>query len=97
MTVDVIVGAAAGIVAGIVFFGGLRWTVARLATSDRPLVVAGTSFLVRSAVVVVLLVAVADGEFARIVAALAGLLAVRFVMVATVRRSLEADEEASWT
>lgn len=96
MIADIGIGLAAGLVAGAVFFAGLHWTVSRLATARRPLLLTVASFMVRGAVVAGLLVAVSDGVLARVLAGLAGILAVRTVMVALVRRHLEV-EESSWT
>lgn len=97
MIADIAIGFCAGLVAGAVFFGGLRWTLSRLPTTRRPLLLTVASFLVRTAVVAGVLVAVSDGVLARILAGLVGILAVRTAMVALVRRDLEAAEESSWT
>jgi F1F0 ATPase subunit 2 len=99
MMLDLLIGFAGGLVAGIVFFAGLQRTVARLATTRRPLLVATSSFVSRSALVAVILVASSSGRLSRVVAALIGILAVRTVMVARVRRTLQrpAAGEASWT
>jgi len=95
---DLALGLVAGIAAGAVFFGGLRWTLDRLAASRRPLGLAAASFAVRSAAVAGLLVVVSGGSASRVLAGLAGLLVVRTVLVGRARRSL-ADagrEEAPW-
>ncbi len=94
---DVLIGLILGAVAGAVFFGGLRWTVSRLPTAGRPLLLTSASFLVRTAVVVALLVTVGDGRLLRLLGGLGGILAARTVMVAVVRRRLAEVEESSWT
>jgi F1F0 ATPase subunit 2 len=43
-------GLVAGVVLGLVFFGGLWWTTQRLATSSRPAILVSVSLLVRVAV-----------------------------------------------
>lgn len=94
---DFLIGLILGAVAGVVFFGGLRWTVSRLPTAGRPLLLTSTSFLVRTAVVVALLVTLGDGRLLRLLGALGGILAARTVLVAVVRRRPGGAEETSWT
>lgn len=96
MIADIGIGLAAGSVAGLVFFGGLSWTLSRLGTTRHPLLLTVASFVVRSAIVAGLLVIVSDGVLARILAGLAGIIAVRTAMVARVRRDLDASEGSSW-
>jgi F1F0 ATPase subunit 2 len=96
MIADIGIGLVTGLVAGVIFFGGLRWTLARLATTRHPLLLTVASFVVRGAVVAGLLVVVSQGVLARVLAGLVGILAARTAMVALVRRELEA-EESSWT
>lgn len=93
LLLDVLVGTGLGVVAGVVFFGGLRWTVDRLATSRRPMVLATTSMLVRTLALAGLLVLGADGRLVRIVVALVAILAVRGVMVARARSDVEAMDQ----
>lgn len=97
MILDVTLGALVGLVAGLVFFGGLRWTVSRLDTARRPAVLVISSLLMRVAVVAGALVVFSDGRLARVLAGLGGLLVVRTVMVSATRRELAAMEATSWT
>ncbi len=90
---DVLVGVGLGVVAGVVFFGGLRWTVDRLATSRHPMALATTSMLVRTLVLAGLLVLGADSRIVRIVVALVAILAVRAVMVARARSDVAAMDQ----
>jgi F1F0 ATPase subunit 2 len=94
---DALIGLGTGIVAGGVFFGGLRWTVSRLTHTRRPVLLTSTSFLVRSGFVVFTLLLIADGGLVRILAGLVGMLAVRTALVANSRRSLDSAEASSWT
>jgi F1F0 ATPase subunit 2 len=94
---DVMVGAIVGAVAGLVFFGGLRWTVSRLETARRPVVLVTSSLLIRVAVVAGALVVFSDGRLARVLAGLGGLLVARTVMVSATRRELATMEATSWT
>ncbi len=94
---DIAVGALVGLVAGLVFFGGLRWTVSRLDTARRPAVLVVSSLLVRVAVVAGAFVVFSGGSLTRVLAGLGGLLVVRTLMVSAARRELAAMEVASWT
>ncbi len=94
---DIAVGALVGLVAGLVFFGGLRWTVSRLDTARRPAVLVVSSLLVRVAVVAGAFVVFSGGSLTRVLVGLGGLLVVRTLMVSAARRELAAMEVASWT
>lgn len=97
MIVDLALGLLAGAMAGGVFFGGLQWTLSRLITFERVVFLAVSSFLVRSAVSVGLLVVVADGRLSRLLAAVAGILVVRTILVARAHSGLDVAKESSWT
>ena len=97
MIFDLAVGAIVGLVSGLVFFGGLRWTVSRLDTARRPAFLVISSLLLRVAVVAGALVVFSDGRLVRVLAGLGGLLAVRTAMVSATRRELAAMEVTSWT
>jgi F1F0 ATPase subunit 2 len=94
---DVTVGAIVGVVAGFVFFGGLRWTLSRLETARRPAVLVISSLMIRMAVVAGALVVFSDGRLARVLAGLGGLLVVRSILVSATRRELATMEATSWT
>lgn len=94
---DVLIGLGTGVLAGLVFFGGLRWTVSRLAENRSPAVWAMGSFMVRSAIVVALFLLMLDGSFVRGLAGMAGLLLARTVVVAAVRQGRGPTRESSWT
>lgn len=97
MIQDVLIGLGLGIVTGVVFFGGLQWTMASLPRVRRPVLLASASFLARSAFVVILFLVVSDGSLPRILSAMLAMLAVRTAMVAVARRSLDPAKETSWT
>lgn len=73
--------AAAGAFLGLFFFGGLWWTLKRAVGARRPQLVMAASFLGRSALVIAGFYAAMDGRWERLLAALAGFLAVRAVLV----------------
>lgn len=94
--VDLAVGLLAGFVAGVLFFGGLRWTVTKLTAVRRPALLAAGSFIARTGVVVAILLASTDGRLLRVLAALGGFLIARTVLVGRVRRDLQ-TEGTPWT
>lgn len=96
MIADLLIGFGAGALAGLVFFGGLRWTVERLPTAGRPGLLVSASFLVRTVVLVGVLVLASQGDLVRVLAGLAGVIAARTAIVAIARR--DGTEEATrWT
>jgi len=81
MIAGLLVAFLAGAALAALFFGGLRFTIQRLPTARRPMLLAGGSVLIRTVVVVAGFVWVGDGEWQRYVAALLGFLLVRLVLV----------------
>jgi F1F0 ATPase subunit 2 len=71
----------AGAGLGVLFFGGLHWTVVRLPRARRPWLLACGSFTVRVALVVIGLFLVSAGDWKRLVAALIGWIGARVVCV----------------
>lgn len=79
-------GLVAGTLLGLVVFGGLKLTVDRLAVTTRPLLVAGVSLLVRMGSLVGGLVLLSRwAGLAAMVAAMAGILCARHLVLAAVR------------
>jgi len=76
-----IASVAIGAALGLFFFGGLWWTLKRLPVSRKPQFVMAASFLVRSALTVAGFWAVMDGRWERLLAALAGFLVMRMVVM----------------
>jgi F1F0 ATPase subunit 2 len=77
----IIFSIAAGAGAGVFYFGGLWWTVRRLAESEHPGLLTLGSFLIRIGGTVALLYMISEGRWPRVLAALFGLLLVRRYMV----------------
>jgi F1F0 ATPase subunit 2 len=74
---------AGGILLGIVFFGGLWWTVQRIVSSTQPALLVLGSLLLRTAVVVVGFYFVSLRDWHRVVACLIGFVIAR-ILVSTV-------------
>ena len=72
---------AEGIVLGIVFFGGLWWTVQRIVSSTQPALLFLGSLLVRTAIVVVSFYFVSMRDWHRALACLIGLVIARIVVL----------------
>jgi F1F0 ATPase subunit 2 len=69
--------ALAGAMLGLMFFGGLWWTLRRAAVSPRPALWVGPSFLLRIAVATGGIYLVGDGVWPRLAACLAGFILAR--------------------
>lgn len=92
---DIVVLIAALVVGsflGLFFFGGLWWTLKRLPASRKPQLVMAVSFLARSALTVAGFWAVMDGRWERLLAALAGFLAVRTALMRRLPPAAQAVE-----
>jgi F1F0 ATPase subunit 2 len=76
-----VLGAAAGAVAGGVFFGGLAWTLRRLPHARSPGVLVAASLVVRLAVVAGAAVVVVERGLVAAAGLLAGVLVVRTFVV----------------
>lgn len=78
---DLGVTALAGLALGLFFFGGLRLTVHWLESSQRPLVLALASFVLRLVVATAGFVVVGSGRWERYAAALVGFVVIRLVLL----------------
>lgn len=77
---DLILCGGAGILLGAAFFGGLWLTVRRLPDSPAPALLALGSLLLRMTVLLAGLFLLMQGSWERLLAALAGILAARFIL-----------------
>lgn len=77
---------AAGVALGLVYFGGLWWTVRRLRDWRRPQTMLLLSFVARTAIVLPAFVGLALAGALPLVVALVGFLAARFALQARVAR-----------
>jgi F1F0 ATPase subunit 2 len=75
----------AGLVLGLLYFGGLWLTVRRIACSKRPALLMFGSFAVRLLVTLFGFYFVMDGRWERLLACLSGFLVMRFVLTRIAR------------
>jgi len=71
----------AGILAGLFFFGGLWWTVRKLASTKRIKLVLFGSFIIRTAVLLIILYFGCGGDLIRIACYMIGFIIVRAVLI----------------
>lgn len=72
--------AAAGLLLGAFFFGGLWWTVRRGVSAKRPALLFVTSMLLRTGIVVTGFYVISDGQWQPLLACLAGFVIARFIV-----------------
>jgi len=84
-TTGILSAALAGMLLGVLFFGGLWWTVRKTLSSPQPALWFSGSFLVRTAVVLVGFYFVAQGDWRRIAGCVAGFLSARLFVVRLTR------------
>ena len=70
----------AGLLLGVIFFGGLWWTVRKGVSSKRPALLFLGSILLRTGVVIAGFYVVSDGHWQRLLACLFGFAIARFVV-----------------
>jgi F1F0 ATPase subunit 2 len=75
----------AGVLLGVLFFGGLWWTVRKTLSSTQAGLWFSGSFLVRTAVVLVGFYFVGQGDWRRITGCIAGFLGARLCVVRATR------------
>jgi F1F0 ATPase subunit 2 len=77
--------ALAGALLGLLYFGGLWWTVRRVMVVKHPIVLVAGSFLVRAALAGGALLLIMDGDIVRLLVALGAFLFVRGIVLWRVR------------
>jgi F1F0 ATPase subunit 2 len=83
----------AGAVLGAFYFGGLWWTVQRAGAAQRPLLLLVASWLVRATVLLLGMYFVMGGDWRRLIACVAGVLAARGVLVYFLRPARPSTQE----
>jgi len=79
----------AGISLGLVFFGGLWWTVQKGAVAGHPALLFLGSFILRTGVALGGFYLVSLGHWSRLLSCLAGFVAARFLMIHVLSPALE--------
>lgn len=82
-----ILSACAGFILGMLYFGGLWWTVRRAVTSSTPAILFFTSLLVRMGLVLVGIYYVGQGNWQRIILCLIGFIIGRIVVTRLTRNA----------
>lgn len=72
---------AAGIAFGFIYFWGLWMTVKAISGARRPALLMASSFILRTAVCVAGFLVVSGGHWERLLAALAGFVAIRMILI----------------
>jgi F1F0 ATPase subunit 2 len=81
MMTNILLSGLAGLLLGAFFFGGLWWTVQKLATSKRPALWVIGSFLLRMGVTMTGFYVVAAGDWQRLLWCLLGFIMARLVVI----------------
>ncbi|HDP95472.1 MAG TPA: ATP synthase subunit I [Candidatus Aminicenantes bacterium] len=87
---------AAGIAIGMIFFGGLWWTVKKGVSAGRPALWFGGSLVVRMGVAVAGFYFVFDGDWQRLLACTVGFLVARIIVIrltGTMSESADSSEK----
>jgi F1F0 ATPase subunit 2 len=72
---------AIGVLIGILFFGGLWWTVQKLVSSKRPELWFFGSMLLRTGIALAAFYFIAGGNWQRLIVCLIGFITARFIVV----------------
>ena len=78
-----------GLIAGFFFYGGLWLTVKKGVTMKRPALLFGTSFLIRSAIVIMTFYYAGAGQWQRLLICAAGLLVARVIVTYATKEKKE--------
>lgn len=84
-----------GLLLGLFYFGGLYWTVCRLATSRQPVLLTLGSFWARLLVTVAGFYLVAEGRWQRLLACLVGFVIMRTLLVFRWGHALAVDSKGA--
>ncbi len=90
-----ILAALAGIVLGLLFFGGLWWTVRKGMTSSHPALLFVSSLILRMGIALVGIYYIGMGDWKRMVACVVGFIIARYVVTWWTRPSGAMEKEES--
>ncbi len=88
-----ILGFIGGSVLGILFFGGLYWSVNQLPKAKHPGLLMTASLMVRMAILLTGLYFLMAGDIKNLLAAVAGVMLVKFAMIAKIGLNTPAPTE----
>ncbi|MCK9275431.1 MAG: ATP synthase subunit I [Syntrophales bacterium] len=78
-----------GVCIGLFFFGGLWWTVRRIAKAGRPSFLIIVSFALRAGLALFVIYLIAGGQLEKTLSALSGLIAARILMIRHMGRIMQ--------
>jgi len=78
---SVIISIFAGLGLGLFYFGGLWWTVQRLPSAKHPALLNVSSFVLRTAAVMVVFFFISAGDWKRTIGCMTGFLIARFIII----------------
>jgi F1F0 ATPase subunit 2 len=78
-----------GVILGIIFFGGLYWTIQQLAETKHPALLMTISLLLRMAILLGVMFYVAKGGYQGILLAMLGMIVVRVIMIFKIKKPEE--------
>jgi len=90
---ELVLGFFGGVLLGLVFFGGLYWSVQKLPTVKYPAFLMMASLLLRMAVLLTGLYFLMAGDIKNLLAAVAGVMVMKFVMIARVQKKPNVPNE----
>jgi F1F0 ATPase subunit 2 len=85
---------AMGLLLGLVFFGGLWWTIQRMVSSPHPAILFSSSLLLRTVVVLGGFYFASQRDWRRMVACLVGFVVSRYIVSYRARRATHAPAKA---
>lgn len=77
----ILIGLLGGLFVGIIFFSGLHWTVQRMGQVNQPVLFFLTSFLLRTAIVLVGFYLISAGSWQRLLMMMLGFFIARIILV----------------
>lgn len=87
-----VLGFLAGLLLGLIFFGGLYWSVEKLAQVKNPAILMLLSLLVRMAALMAGFILLFKRSFTEGIAALLGIIFVKFLLIAYSRKNNPEEE-----
>ncbi|MCJ7592459.1 MAG: ATP synthase subunit I [Woeseiaceae bacterium] len=80
-TLNIVVALVTGVLLGVIFFGGLWWTVQKLVSSKRTAFWLFGSLLLRTGITLIGFYFIAHGHFDRLLVCLLGFIIARYVVI----------------